>query len=47
VLPQNLRSSRSDCAKDLAALRNEMNERLMAFGDSLLAAPGRHPSPMH
>jgi uncharacterized Zn finger protein len=21
----------------------EMNERLMAFGDSLLAAPGRHP----
>jgi hypothetical protein len=22
----------------------EMNERLMAFGDSLLAAPGRHPS---
>ena len=25
----------------------EMNEWLIAFGDLLLAAPGRHPSPMH
>ena len=25
----------------------EMNDWLIAFGNSLLAAPGRHPSPMH
>ena len=39
----DIRSQVAEKSRELA----EMNERLMAFGDLLLAAPGRHPSPMH
>lgn len=35
----DIRSQVAEKSRELA----EMNERLMAFGDSLLAAPGRHP----
>ena len=35
----DIRSQVAEKSRELA----EMNERLMAFGNSLLAAPGRHP----